>query len=172
MNSIIGLILAGIRAASATMRRRILLAVVVSMVVAVPTYAAIISNQTQHNVTIQDVTITTSPSISSIQPSGSTETGTVTVSTPQTFSGRLTLSITNSTLGATTINPASFTVTINSFPVIGIPGGKSIGYIGGTMTILDGTQINYTVSFLSKVEDPVNGIQSGTVYTISQVVSQ
>src|SRR6266571_490223 len=97
MSRLIRVIGSGLRVVTATLRRRLLLAAVLALIVAIPSYAMIISNQTQHVVTIQDVTITSSPAIDSIQPSGSTETGTVTVSTPQTFNGVLTLSITNTT---------------------------------------------------------------------------
>ncbi len=169
-------ILSLLRVATGTFRRRLLLAVVLASVVAIPTYAMIISNSSLHTVTIQDVTITTSPASgsSSFYPSGSTQTETVTVSTPQTFTGKLTISITNTTGTLSTINPASFSVTINSATVTGVPGGSTIAYFGPSMTISNGTTISYTVSFLSKAEagGTVNGIQSGTTYAISQLVSQ
>src|SRR5215510_12877354 len=154
MYSLPGLVLNVLRATVATFRRRLLLAVILALVVAVPSYAAIISNTAQHNITIQDVTITTSPGpgSNSIYPSGSTQTETVTVSTPQTFTGKLTLSITNTTASATGINPASFTVTINSTPVTGFAAGPTVLYVGPSMSISDGTVISYTVNFLSKAD--------------------
>lgn len=159
-------------AASATWRRRLLIALVITLVAAIPTYATIISNVTRHNVTVVDVTITSSPAVDTINATGFTEVGTVTVSTPQTFTGRLTLTITNMTQGAATLNPASLIVTISTSPPISIPGGKSIVYVGGISSISNGTIIGYTVKFLSMAEDSVNGIQSGTTYQIQQGVSQ
>ncbi len=174
MQRVIEIIRSAVRIASATKKRRLLLAVVLSMIVAIPSYGSIISNQIQHVVTIQDVTITSSPSVDSIQPSGSTEAGTVTVSTPQQFTGRLTLSITNTTAVDSTINPLSFTVTINSVVINGLAGGKTILFVGAPMTSSNGIVINYTVKFLSKADvgGAINGIQSGTLYAISQLVSQ
>lgn len=176
MKSIAGPIFGGIRIATATFKRRLLLALALSLIVAIPTYAAIISNQTQHNVTIQDVTITSTPAGSSIQPSGSTETGTVTVSTPQTFTGKLTLSITNTTAttGPIIMNPVSFIVTINGGTVTGlaIPGIATIPYVSQPTSISGGYVFTYTIRFLSKTEDAINGIQSGTTYQISQLVSE
>src|SRR5262249_3458020 len=141
MYRIADLILSVLRAAVATFRRRLILAVILALVVAVPSYAAIISNTAQHNITIQDITITTSPGAgsNSIYPSGSTQTETVTVSTPQTFTGKLTISITNTTATASTINPASFTVTINSAAVSGFAAGPTVLYVGPSMSISDGT---------------------------------
>ena len=173
MSSIAGPILGGLRAATATFRRRLLLALALSLIVAIPTYAAIISNQTDHIVTVQDVTITSTPSNDSPQPSGSTEVGTVTVSTPQPFTGFLTLSITNTTLGASGINPLSFVVTIQSTTITNLPTGTTTAvYLGGAMLIQNLTVINYTVKFISHTENAINGISTDTTYKIAQVVSQ
>jgi hypothetical protein len=174
MSRIVGVIGSGLRVATASFRRRLLLAAVLALIVAIPSYAMIISNQTQHVVTIQDVTITSSPAVDSIQPSGSTEAGTVTVTTPQTFTGVLTLSITNTTLNAASMNPASFAVVIDSLPITGLsaPGVTTIPYVSGSTTIIPGYVFHYTVTFLSKAEDPINGIASGTTYQISQIVSE
>jgi hypothetical protein len=172
MSRIIAFIGIGLRVATATFRRRLLLVVALALVVAIPSYAMIISNQTQHVVTVQDVTITSSPAVDSTQPSGSAETGTVTVSTPQTFTGKLTLSITNTTTGAASINPASFTVTIDSATINGVSlGTTTIPYVSATTTITPGYMFHYTITFLSKGQDANNGIWSGSKYQISQVVS-
>ncbi len=179
MSRIIGVIGSTLRVATATFRRRLLLAIALALVVAIPSYAMIISNQAQHVVTIQDVTITTSPSADYTLPSGSTESGTVTVSTPQPFDGVLTLSITNTTLNAVTINPASFTVIIDSveipsFPSTSVPNVTTIAYTSDTTHIINGYAFQYTVTFLSRADigGADNGIWSGTTYQISQLVSE
>ncbi len=155
-------------------KRRFLLVLALILAVAtIPVFAQIISNVVEHNVTVNDVTITAQPATDSVNATGFTETGSVTVSSPQTFNGRLILSIQNVTSGATTINPASFVVTINGgSSITGFAGGKTAAYVGTFTSISNGTILNYTVKFLSKVDDPVNGLQSGTMYKISQVVSQ
>jgi hypothetical protein len=174
MSRIIGIIWSGLRVATATFRRRLLLALALSLVVAIPSYAAIISNQAEHVVTIQDVTITTTPSANYALPSGSAESGTVTVSTPQAFDGVLTLSITNTTAVSSTMNIASFTVTIDSVQIdgLGTQNAATIAYFSATTHIIPGYIFHYTVSFLSKAEDANNGIWSGTTYQISQLVSE
>ncbi len=159
-------------AANATWRRRFLVALIVTVAVVIPSYASIISNVTRHNVTVVDVAISSSPSVDTVNATGFTEVGAVTVSAPQTFSGRLTLTITNVTLGATSLNPASFIVTISTNPPVAIPGGKSVVYIGGVASISNGNVIGYTVKFVSTAEDSVNGIRSGTTYEIQQEVGQ
>ncbi len=156
-------------------RRFFLVLALILAAATIPVFAQIISNVVEHNVTVQDVTITSLPATDSVNATGFTETGTVTVSSPQTFTGRLTLTIQNVTTGTTSINAASFIVTINGGPSInGIapPTGKTAVYIGATTSISNGTVLNYTVKFLSKADDSINGIQSGTRYRISQVVSQ
>ncbi|SRR5712692_1531040 len=156
-------------------KKRFLLVLALILAATIPAFAQIISNVVEHNVTVQDVTITSLPATDSVNATGFTETGTVTVSSPQTFTGRLTLTIQNVTTGTTSINAASFIVTINGGPSInGIapPTGKTAVYIGATTSISNGTVLNYTVKFLSKADDSINGIQSGTRYQISQVVSQ
>ncbi len=154
-------------------RRRVLLVLVLILAVSIPVYAQIISNVTKHNVTVRDVTITSLPINDSVNATGFTETGAVTVSSPQTFTGHLTLSIQNVTSGAASINPASFVVTINGgSPINGISGGLTAIYVGPNASISNGTVFSYTVKFLSKVDIPVNGLQSGTIYQLSQVVSQ
>jgi len=172
MNPAVRKIFRLLAAANATWKRRFLVALIVTLSVVIPTYASIISNVTRHNVTVVDVTISSTPAVDTVNATGFTEVSTVTVSTPQTFSGRLTLTITNVTQGATGLNPASLVVTISTSPPVTIPGGKSVIYIGEVTSISNGTVIGYTVKFVSMAEDSVNGIQSGTTYQIQQAVSQ
>jgi len=154
-------------------KKRFLLVLALILAATIPAFAQIISNVVEHNVTVNDVTITAQPATDSVNATGFTETGSVTVSSPQTFNGRLILSIQNVTSGATSVNPASFVVTINGgSSITGFAGGKTAAYVGTFTSISNGTILNYTVKFLSKVDDPVNGLQSGTMYKISQVVSQ
>jgi len=157
-------------AANATWKRRFLIALIVTLAVVIPVYASIISNVTHHNVTVVDITISSSPSVDTVNATGFTEVGAVTVNTPQTFNGRLTVTITNQT--GPSLNAASFVVTIGTNPPVVIPGGKSIIYIGPVTSISNGTTIGYTVKFVSKAEDSFNGIQSGTTYEIQQAVGQ
>jgi len=172
MNPAVRKIFRLLAAANATWKRRFLVALIVTLSVVIPTYASIISNVTRHNVTVVDVAISSTPAVDTVNATGFTEVGAVTVSTPQTFSGRLTLTITNVTQGATGLNPASLVVTISTSPPVTIPGGKTIIYIGGVTSISNGTVIGYTVKFVSMAEDSVNGIQSGTTYQIQQAVGQ
>src|SRR5713101_6915334 len=154
-------------------KKRFLLVLALILAATIPVFAQIISNVVEHNVTVNDVTITAMPATDSVNATGFTETGSVTVSSPQTFTGRLILSIQNVTSGATSVNPASFVVTINGgSSTTGFAGGKTAAYVGTFTSISNGTILNYTVKFLSKVDDPVNGLQSSTTYKISQVVSQ
>ncbi len=151
--------------------RRILLVILLAVVILTPVLAVIISNVKKYNVTTQDVIIAVSPGEDSALPSGSWDRRSVTVSTPSPFTGYLLLTVRNTTTSAVTMNPSSFEVLIDGASSSPFAGGTSILFTSIPKTVADGTTFAYEVHYISRAEDAVNGIVSGTSYEVEVNVS-
>ncbi len=134
--------------------------------------ALVLSNLVIYRVTVDQVTVTSTPNGDVTVPAGFTETRVYTVHTSQPFQGKFVLTIVNATLDATSINPNSFQLTINGQQVNSLTNtGPSVFFVGSTVAVNDGTEFTVAVHFIGEESFP-NRIMPGTVYEFQASVSQ